>query len=515
MERKSLKDRIKPIVYPIINFIPRRRLKNKNFTIICDNCWAGKVYQELGLPYQTPFVGMFVFSPDYIKMLKNIKHYLSGNIPLKFVKESKYIKDFDNSYPLALLDDIELHFLHYADEEEATQKWNRRLKRMHWDNLYFKFNDNDACTYELMKEFEELPYKSKVIFSSKNYSDLPSLVHFKSAEKQGHVGIRRLNQMKKIRLIIPYFGKLPKFFPYFLLTAKRNQKIDFLIYTDQKVDQFTILNANNIEFVTLSFDELREKVQSKFDFKISLKTPYKLCDYKVAYGLIFEEELKGYDYWGFCDTDVLLGDIYQFLEEHSFFENDYVRYGLLGHLQIFKNSQEVNRIFMSGKDLNYRLNYKNVFTSEQNFIFDEEKGIQILFEKSGFEQLQDKFFDDIDISHFSFREYGEDEPKRYYSWSQKHGLKSINLIDGQLVIKHPLYAHFQKRTIECPEFEPIESFYVIPNKLVFGEELSIQEIEEVTKNKFYWTYWKRILRSKLNIEKYSIGFIRHKLRMKK
>lgn len=35
MERKSLKDRIKPIVYPIINFIPRRRLKNKNFTIIC------------------------------------------------------------------------------------------------------------------------------------------------------------------------------------------------------------------------------------------------------------------------------------------------------------------------------------------------------------------------------------------------------------------------------------------------------------------------------------------------
>ena len=108
---------------------------------------------------------------------------------MTFVKESKYIKDFDNAYPLALLDDIELHFLHYADEEEATQKWNRRLERIHWDNLYFKFNDNDACTYELMKEFEELPYKSKVIFSSKNYSELPSLVHFKSAEKQGHVGI--------------------------------------------------------------------------------------------------------------------------------------------------------------------------------------------------------------------------------------------------------------------------------------------------------------------------------------
>ena len=89
MNTETIKNKLKPFIYPIINFIPRRRLKNKNFTIICDNCWAGKVYQELGLPYQTPFVGLFVFSPDYIKMLKNLKHYLSGNIPLKFVKESK------------------------------------------------------------------------------------------------------------------------------------------------------------------------------------------------------------------------------------------------------------------------------------------------------------------------------------------------------------------------------------------------------------------------------------------
>ena len=81
MNSETLKNKLKPIVYPIINFIPRRRLKN-------------------------------------------LKHYLSGDIPLKFVKESKYIKDFDNAYPLALLDDIELHFLHYADEEEATQKGN-------------------------------------------------------------------------------------------------------------------------------------------------------------------------------------------------------------------------------------------------------------------------------------------------------------------------------------------------------------------------------------------------------
>ena len=321
--------------------------------------------------------------------------------------------------------------------------------------------------------------------------------------------------MKKIRLIIPYFGKLPKFFPYFLLTAKRNQKIDFLIYTDQNVDQFEILNADNIAFKTLSFDDLRKKVQSKFDFKISLKTPYKLCDYKVAYGLIFEEELKGYDYWGFCDTDVLLGDIFQFLEEHNFFENDYARYGLLGHLQIFKNSQEVNRIFMSGQGSDYRLDYHNVYTSEQSFIFDESEGIQKLFGKFHFKQLQDKFFDDIDISHFSFREYGENEPKRYYFWSENNGLESIEIKDKMLVVEHPLYAHFQKRTIECPEFKIVDSFYVIPNQLVVGEKISIQEIEEVTKNKFYWEYVKSTFLKKFKREKWTLDFIRHKFSMKR
>ena len=321
--------------------------------------------------------------------------------------------------------------------------------------------------------------------------------------------------MKKIRLIIPYFGKLPKFFPYFLLTAKRNQKIDFLIYTDQNVDQFEVLNADNIEFKTLSFDDLRKKVQSKFEFKISLKTPYKLCDYKVAYGFIFEEELKGYDYWGFCDTDVLLGDIYQFLEEHSFFENDYARYGLLGHLQIFKNSQEVNHVFMSGQGLNYRLDYHNVFTNEQNFIFDEADGIQKLFEKFGLSQLQLTCYHDIDIRHFSFKRYNEKEAQRYYFWSEKNGLESIEIKDKKLFVEHPLYVHFQKRTILCPEFEVADSFYVIPNRLVVGDKISIQEIEKVTKNRFYWEYVKSTFFKKFKREKWTLDFIRHKLRMKR
>ena len=113
--------------------------------------------------------------------------------------------------------------------------------------------------------------------------------------------------MKKIKIIIPYFGKFPKFFPYFLMTAKWNSKIDFLIVTDQELSGLEAFNINNITFQKTTLNELKEKIQRKFDFEVSLNTAYKLCDFKPAYGYIFSDECEGYDYWGFCDTDILLG----------------------------------------------------------------------------------------------------------------------------------------------------------------------------------------------------------------
>ncbi|HFI2446410.1 TPA: DUF6625 family protein [Streptococcus suis] len=45
---------------------------------------------------------------------------------------------------------------------------------------------------------------------------------------------------------------------------------------------------------------------------------------------------------------------------------------------MYKNPEKVNNLFKSGNNLIYRLNYKNVFTSSQNFIFDEPLGIHLI-----------------------------------------------------------------------------------------------------------------------------------------
>ena len=94
----------------------------------------------------------------------------------------------------------------------------------------------------------------------------------------------------KVTFLIPYFGKLPNYFDLFLKSCKYNGGgYRWIVFTDDK----TIHNwPDNVSCVFMTFDELKERIQSKFDFEIKITEPHKLCDYKPAYGYIFEEYLE-------------------------------------------------------------------------------------------------------------------------------------------------------------------------------------------------------------------------------
>lgn len=161
----------------------KKRLINKDFTIVSDNCWGARVYQEHGLPYCTPFVDLFIYSEDYLKLVKDLKGYLGQE--LVFVKNSRYIGEVN--YPLALLGDVEVHFLHYSTEREALEKWTRRVQRVNYNNLFFKMNDSDGATRSLLYEFDRLPLENKIIFTAKAYPDLKHAVQLKSLSHQNEI----------------------------------------------------------------------------------------------------------------------------------------------------------------------------------------------------------------------------------------------------------------------------------------------------------------------------------------
>lgn len=159
------------IPYCIRRFYNRKRIKSRDFTVISNNCWAGKLYQYLDMPYLSPTVGLYFFADDYLRFIKNLKYYMSLDLEFISVEESRYkdilIERHHDVVPLAKLDDVEIVFLHYKSKEEAEGKWNRRKQRINWDNMYYKFAKMNLCTEKHLLEFSELPYEQKFMLNNR------------------------------------------------------------------------------------------------------------------------------------------------------------------------------------------------------------------------------------------------------------------------------------------------------------------------------------------------------------
>jgi uncharacterized protein (DUF1919 family) len=146
-------------------------LKDTNFIIVSNNCWGGLIYKWLNKPYNTPFVNIGIKGDCYLKILSDFDYYMS--LPLQFVTESKY-PDRKITYPLALLNDVEIHFTHYKTVKEAKDKWERRKARMlkvtDEKKYFFKICNSWDCDLKHFKAFYQLPLKNKISFTPNNYS---------------------------------------------------------------------------------------------------------------------------------------------------------------------------------------------------------------------------------------------------------------------------------------------------------------------------------------------------------
>ena len=194
------------ILNPILGKRRCKSLKKQQFTIISNNCWGGHVYRFFGLTYDSPTIGLYMFSEDYVKFVYNLKEYL--DMPLKFItyKESRY-RDIleargghDSSCPIGVLNDIEIIFLHYHSPEEALEKWTRRKNRIHWDNMVFKMSEQNLCKPEHLKKFDSLQVKKKLVFTTKDYG-LESQVIFGDFFGKDEVSNDTLHFRKYVDLI--------------------------------------------------------------------------------------------------------------------------------------------------------------------------------------------------------------------------------------------------------------------------------------------------------------------------
>jgi len=145
----------------------RKRLKNKEFTILSNNCIGGVICHDLGQPFCSPTVNMYITPNDFVKFLQDPDTYLQLDL-IPIVEKNPH------SYPVAKLGDITILLKHFATIEEAREAWKRRTKRIDKNNLYVMMTDRWCCPYKILKAFDDLPYQHKICFTAREYPELPS-----------------------------------------------------------------------------------------------------------------------------------------------------------------------------------------------------------------------------------------------------------------------------------------------------------------------------------------------------
>ncbi|MDJ0674969.1 MAG: hypothetical protein QNJ36_06250 [Calothrix sp. MO_167.B42] len=151
--------------------------------------------------------------------------------------------------------------------------------------------------------------------------------------------------MKKIALIILYFGKWPTWFPAFLQSCKYNPRIDWILFTDCEIPNVSL---NNVKFVPFTIEDFNLLSSQKLGFAVNLPFIYKMCDFKPTFGAVFADYIKDYEFWGHCDLDIVWGDIRTFINDYILREYEIISAGkeiISGHFCLYLNNSKINQLF--------------------------------------------------------------------------------------------------------------------------------------------------------------------------
>lgn len=186
-----------------------------------------------------------------------------------------------------------------------------------------------------------------------------------------------------IVVFIPYFGRFPEWIDLFFETARRNTAIDFLVFTDCDAETFT---APNIHIRPTTFNQYVERARSWLGLPFDPPDGYKLCDLRPMFGALHEEEFADYDFYGWCDTDLLLGDVRSFYTDAVLAGHDVLSTHadrISGHFALFRNTRE-NRTM-----------YRKIYRWEQHvlepeFVGLDEHGITNAYLQTVFDKTSEK-----------------------------------------------------------------------------------------------------------------------------
>lgn len=275
--------------------------------------------------------------------------------------------------------------------------------------------------------------------------------------------------------IICWFGKLPSYLPIWVKSCSYNPEYDFLIFSDSSI-KFEL--PPNVKLIPFSLDEFRKRFYNAHEFMPSIKKAYRICDFRPAYGVIFFEELKDYDYWGYCDIDIVFGNIASFLSDDRLYDFEAVFNA--GHFTLVKNNAKMNHLYKKSGSL---FDYKFVMMHDGIFAFDETTGIKRIAKENGINALYSIPYFETEIKYHQLRSRLDDvNPDRQCFYWEKGELYRVKCENGLQYQKY-CYIHLQKRNIKIldnyDEYE--DSFWITPDGFIRKNYYGFCKVEDIDK----------------------------------
>lgn len=277
---------------------------------------------------------------------------------------------------------------------------------------------------------------------------------------------------------------LRNYFDLFVESCGNNPTIDFLFFTDSSFAS----KYSNFRVIHTSLEKIKADIVEfyKGEVDVSLTCGIKTTDFFPAFGEIYRDLFSGYDFWGYLDNDIILGDLRSFLTEDIL--QKYDKISPTSHFSLLRNTPRLNSLYRT--KIGNKEPWKEAFRAKGTMAFAERPitdfGMNRICSEKHVEIYDSPVFYDVSCLHYRLQNSfylfpkKEKENKRHCVFAYQHGelfKVLLNKKKGQFAYFGLAYIHLQKRpmkyngeTLETPllikqgSFENID---VITNDIVW------------------------------------------------
>ena len=289
----------------------------------------------------------------------------------------------------------------------------------------------------------------------------------------------------KIAMFAPYFTKpgsgFPNYFEYWQKSAASNSSIDFYIPTNVDISKYK--KYENINFICMTDIEYWGKLEKLLGFSVP-RTYYKTGEHRALYGILFENVIKEYDYWGTTEFDVIYGDILKFIQPYIDKKESVI--GRYSPFRLIKNTEPLRYLPLKNlQEVSHPLNVDTAYSQSFCWYYDEISGMGLRYYQAGIKEIVlGPYMGEVDQKYKFLYCMGR-RGKWGFSWNNGKLIGYNNLGEKTEL----MYIHLQKRKLNVDDNKEVaDKFCIVPNRFINDCEID----KNITPNSIVYTLKNRM-----------------------